>query len=251
MRHTFRYVVAAAGARREITLDPPDAHHLARVVRRRPGDPVQLIDGSGTLWPAVVVSLDPVVVRVGDDPCPSPRRLPVRLAVGLADWSRLDLVVEKATELGVPRITFVSSDRAGRVPDADAFARRRLRMLRVAESAARQSGHATLPGLTGIVPFAEVLGAGLPTFLVHPGAEQGLAQAVVDAAPTEALVVVGPDAGFSASEVAAAVAAGATLACLGDAILRTETAAIVAVGVTAAVMGALGPPADHESPGTG
>ena len=56
MRHTFRYLVAGApDAGQELTLSPADSHHLARVVRRRPGDEIELTDGAGRMWAAVVV----------------------------------------------------------------------------------------------------------------------------------------------------------------------------------------------------
>jgi len=226
----------------EVALGADDAHHMARVVRRRAGDAVELIDGEGIIWPATVVSPDPAVVRVGPAPRTPPARLGVSLAVGLAEWGRLHLVVEKATELGVPSITVVSSDRSGRVPDAAGFERRRARMLRVAEAAARQSGHAALPEIRGIVPLDEVLTHTDPVFVVDPRGETGLADAVAATAPETALVVVGADAGFSEDEIDRARDAGATIARMGDAVLRTETAAIVAISITAAVMGALGGP---------
>ena len=57
VRHTFRYLVAEApAAGQEVALSPDDSHHLSRVVRRRPGDEVELTDGAGRLWPAVVVA---------------------------------------------------------------------------------------------------------------------------------------------------------------------------------------------------
>ncbi len=247
MKHTFRYLVDACVPDATVTLAPEDAHHLARVVRRREGDDVELIDAAGELWPAVVVSVEPAVVRVGPAPRPAPRRLPVSLAVGLAEWGRLDTVVEKATELGVPDITFFASDRADRVPDPAAFTKRLDRMRRVGEAAARQSGHPQMPILIGVASLREVLADVRPTFLIDPRAEVGLTDAVRDAAPPESVVVVGGEAGFSTAEIAAAVEAGAHLGRLGDAILRTETAAIVAVAITAAAMGALGAAEDGSS----
>ena len=76
---------------------------------------------------------------------------------GLTDWARIDLVVEKAAELGVREVALMVSERAGRVPGADAWERRRARLARVAEAAARQSGQAWLPRLRGLVPFGDAL----------------------------------------------------------------------------------------------
>ena len=66
MRHTFRYLVTQAPeAGAEVTLSPADSHHVTRVVRLRPGDAVELIDGAGTRWAAVLVEAgDRARVRV-------------------------------------------------------------------------------------------------------------------------------------------------------------------------------------------
>ena len=84
------------------------------------------------------------------------------LYLGLTDWARVDLVVEKAAELGVREVALIASERAGRLPAPDAWARRRERLLRVAVAAARQSGQAWLPRLRGLVPFGDALGE-IPT----------------------------------------------------------------------------------------
>ena len=106
MRHRFRYVVdevPAVGA--SVTLADDDSHHLARVVRRRPGDEVEVIAPDGDLWPCEVVDAGPPsVVRVTGSGRPGPRVAPVGLWVGRCEPGRLDLLVEKAAELGVPVI---------------------------------------------------------------------------------------------------------------------------------------------------
>ena len=91
--------------------------------------------------------------RAAARPAPSQ----VSLYLGLTDWARIDMVVEKAAELGVREVALLVSERARRVPDSEAWDRRRERLARVAQAAARQSGQVWLPRLRGLVPFADAV----------------------------------------------------------------------------------------------
>jgi 16S rRNA (uracil1498-N3)-methyltransferase len=239
VRHTFRYLVAeppAAGE--ELTLSAEDSHHLARVVRRRPGDEVELTDGAGRLWPAVVVAAgERATVRVGT-PRAAPEPPAVSLYLGLTDWARVDMVVEKAAELGVREVALMTSERAGRVPGAGAWERRRERLGRVARAAARQSGQVWLPRIRGLVPFGDAL-AEIATgegCLIDPRGDAAISAV---AGSGRAALLVGPQAGFSEAEVALARESGLAVCALGPAVLRTETAAIAAVTLALAATGRL------------
>ncbi len=239
MRHTFRYMVddpPAPGD--EVALSADDSRHLARVVRRRPGDEVELTDGAGRLWTAVVLTTgERAVVRAGA-PRTAPEPAPVALYLGLTDWARVDTVVEKAAELGVREVVVMTSERARRVPGPEAWERRRARLERVARAAARQSGQAWLPRLRGLVPFGDAV-AEIPTgegFLIDP---RGDAAITAVSGSGRAALLVGPQAGFSDAEVARARAAGMAVCGLGPAVLRTETAAIAAVTLALAAAGRL------------
>jgi 16S rRNA (uracil1498-N3)-methyltransferase len=238
VRHVFRYAVAEdPGAGREIALAPEDAHHLTRVVRRGAGDPVELIGPDGRIWPAVVVTAGPAatVRATGEAREPAPPR--VALYQGLAEWNRIDVVVEKAVELGVGPVTLFASERARRVPDADAWARRRERLDRVAVAAARQAGTAGVGRVRGLLAFDAVV-AGIPAgegFLIDPRGELTLPTAVADGgASARVSLVVGPDAGFSEAEVARAREGGLAVCRLGPTILRAETAAVAAMAIASA-----------------
>lgn len=240
MRHTFRYLLGrtpAAGER--ILLPEEDGRHLTRVVRRGPGDTLELIDPEGGRWEAVVSEAGPpVAVRVTATTAAPPPAAPVRLFLGLAEWGRLDTAVEKAVELGAGEVVLFTSERAGRVPDAAAWERRRERLGRVAAAAARQSGRAPLGRVRGLVPFGDVITA-IPAgegYLIDPRGDAPLLSALrADDGPDARIaVVVGPQAGFSEGEVDLARRAGVPVCTLGPAILRAETAAICAVALAAA-----------------
>jgi 16S rRNA (uracil1498-N3)-methyltransferase len=238
MRHVFRYAVAEdPGAGGDIALAPEDAHHLTRVVRRGPGDAVELIGPDGRIWPAVVVASRPVAtVRATGAPreAPAPR---VALYQGLAEWNRIDVVVEKAVELGVGPVTLFTSERTRRVPGDDAWARRRERLDRVAGAAARQAGTAGVGRVRGLLAFDAIV-AGIPAgegFLIDPRGELTLPTAIADGgASARVSLVVGPDAGFSGSEVARAREAGLAVCRLGPTVLRAETAAVAALAIASA-----------------
>jgi 16S rRNA (uracil1498-N3)-methyltransferase len=243
MSHTFRYVLReppVPGA--TVTLAEADSHHLARVVRRRPGDAVELIDAEGRMWPAEVVAPGPpATLRLAAEPCSAPAVVPVDLFVGLAPWGRLDVVVEKAAELGLARVGVMASERAGRAPAPAAMRARLDRFARLAEAAARQSGRAAMPALEGLVAFDDVVAAaGSDGFLLDGRAPGGLAGALAERRPARAVLLIGPEAGFSAGEVERARAGGLTPAGLGTATLRVETAAIVAAATAAQALGHLG-----------
>ena len=151
---------------------------------------------------------------------------------GLAEWNRIDVVVEKAVELGVGPVTLFASERARRVPGDDAWARRRERLDRVATAAARQAGTTGVGRVRGLLAFDAVV-AGIPAgegFLIDPRGELTLPTAVADGgASARVSLVVGPDAGFSEAEVARARNAGLAVCRLGPTILRAETAAVAAM----------------------
>lgn len=241
MRHTFRYLLdapVAPGAR--VVLGRDDSHHLTRVVRRRTGDAIEVGDGVGGVWSATVVATgEAVEIEIGA-PVAAVRPAGVTLYQGLCDMRRLDLVVEKASELGVAGLVVHVSSRANRVPGADAWRRRTERFARVSRAAARQAGQGRLPDVRGLVPLDRVIdevpaGEG---YLIDARGERSLPAHLADARAAGPLsLLVGPDAGFAPDEVAAARSAGWRIASLGPTTLRAETAAIVAMGVA---LGAIG-----------
>ena len=245
VRHVFRYLVDGDPAERDvITLCDDDSHHLSRVVRRQVGDPVEVISPAGDLWPCEVVAIGrPATVRVVGRALPAPAACDVTLWVGLTEPGRLDMVAEKAAELGVRRLGVVVTGRAKRVPDADAWDRRPARMQRLAVSAARQSGRGVRPIQMGLVPLAHVIettpsGQGI---ILDPRARASLDDALGTRAVGDAVtLLVGPDTGFSDGEADEAVAGGFTAVQMGAGVLRAETAAITAAALALSALGGLG-----------
>jgi 16S rRNA (uracil1498-N3)-methyltransferase len=242
--HTFRYLVPSTptpGMR--VVLSGSDAHHLLRVVRRRRGDAVEVIDPAGGVWPAVVGETDPeAVLEIGSAPLRRLARAPVTLFLGLCEWGRLDVAVEKCTELGIPRLVIYAGQRSQRVPASDAWRRRRERLVRVTESAARQSGQGALPEIDGVWSFDHVCATltQQPSVVLDPSGRASLGRHLAGHPPAHRLaLVIGPDSGLDDDELASARAAGAAVCHLGDTTLRAETAAIVAASIALAAIGHL------------
>ena len=207
---------------------PEEAHHLARVLRVRPGDRVQAFDGSGLEAEGRVVHVadGEVEVELGP-PGVSPREatLSLTLAVALLKGDKLAQVTRQATELGVAALQPFVAARCD-VPRLSPGKLTRLR--RVAAEAAKQSGRARVPEVHDAVPLTE-LGWEGACWVADPAAERGIDAATdrLAAEGAEALTVVtGPEGGLSAEETAGLAARGAWTVRFGPRVLRAETAPV-------------------------
>lgn len=224
-RHRVRLDGLAEGERR---LAGPAAHHLARVLRVRPGAPVAAFDGAGmeALGTVVAVDADGVTVDLG-----APRRADteperaITLAPALLKGDKLADVVRMATELGVVAVRPVHAHR-GDV--AELGPARLARWRRVAEEAARQSGRARVPEVADVVRLDDLAWPGA-LLVADPLADAAFGDVVAELdarGVAEVTVVTGPEGGLTPDEVAALVARGARAVALGRRVLRAETAPV-------------------------
>jgi 16S rRNA (uracil1498-N3)-methyltransferase len=225
-----------------VRLSPEESRHLETVLRLRPGAEVEVFDGLGTRWEARIDS--PGVLRLGSREEAHRGAVDVWLAQGLAKGEKLELVVQKATELGVTRILPLAVERSVVRLDAERGARRAERLRHIAEQAARQSGRSDVPRVDAPFTLAD-LGALLRTEPTRRGvlldvAEGEVRLSQVARGAAKLLLVVGPEGGFTAEERSAAVAAGFVPASLGRLVLRTETAGLAALAIVQHLSGELG-----------
>lgn len=215
-----------------VVLTGTELRHL-RVRRLRVGNQLILSDGQGTQRLGTLVAVDRhralVQLQAIEEPGrESPLRLVLAQAALKAD--KMDLVIEKATELGVSEVQVFTSQRSlARPSDA-----RRARWERIARSAAKQCRRSTIPLLNTPVALGMVLSrTEALRILFWEGRDPQLTAGIGTAGhhPSEALVVVGPEGGFSAAETAHAAAQGFLLCTLGPRVLRAETAALAAVAL--------------------
>jgi len=227
-----------------VTLTGPEHRHLARVLRARPGETLTLFDGAGGEVEAEVVRVerDETELRLGARRTVAGPAVAITLLSAVPRGARMDFLVQKTAELGVARIVPVLTERSVARPDAEAG--RRARWQKIAQEAARQCGRADVPAVAAPAPLAEALALpGLPArrlALFEGEKARSLRAALAGSAPVATALLVGPEGGFAAPELAAATAAGFEPVGLGDRILRVETAAIVAVALVAEASGMLG-----------
>ncbi|HEX5786640.1 MAG TPA: 16S rRNA (uracil(1498)-N(3))-methyltransferase [Woeseiaceae bacterium] len=229
----------------DLRLAGEKAHYVGRVLRLKVGDALHVFNGDDGEWRATVAAMtrDSVLLEVGTEVAvatESPLR--VHLVQGVSRGERMDFVVQKATELGVKRITPVFTDHGVVKLDAQRSAKRREHWQRIAESACEQSGRVRPPLVDAPLPLNDWFGAGYAAdsvqLVLTPDARAALT-AVALPRPKLCLLV-GPEGGFSERERADAGAAGFSAVALGPRILRTESAALAAVAVAQALWGDLG-----------
>lgn len=216
------------------TLALPDEvrNHLARVLRLREGDGVDLFNGDGCDYQARLVGAGRQMgarILAADAPAAAEPGLQVTLVQGLARGEKMDWIIQKATEIGVSRIVPVSCQRSTLRLTGERAEKRLEHWRRVVTSACEQCGRARIPTIEAVQPLATaaagISGVGL---VLDPEAADGPRALLPDLAGELALAI-GPEGGFDQHEMAMLHGLGWRGLRLGARILRTETAAIVAM----------------------
>jgi 16S rRNA (uracil1498-N3)-methyltransferase len=232
MRLTRVYVDAPLTAGTRVTLAGGAASHVTRVLRLRVGEALTVFNGLGGEYAASIEQAHGgrVTVAIGEQRAierESP--LALILAQGVSRGERMDLVVQKATELGVSGLVPVLSERSVVRLTAQQAERRLNHWRAIAVAACEQSGRNRLPAIAAPVPLENFLRSGTDgtRLLLSPGAGATLAD--VPRPVTAVTVLIGPEGGLAPPEQEAAIAAGFKPVRLGPRVLRTETAAIAAL----------------------
>ena len=200
-------------------IDGEDGRHIARSLRMHTGDALTLSDGAGTDYTGEIESItgDTVMVRLTDKfKNRSEPALRVTLYPGMPKADKLELITQKAVELGVTKIVPVLTSRSVSRPDAKSVSKKQERLQRIALEAAKQSGRGIIPEI---------------------GKMTDLESALRTAPGKKILFYEGPEGGFDAAEVQLAKQYGAASATLGPRILRTETAPLAALSVLMYITG--------------
>lgn len=212
-------------------------HHLRHVLRLQVGDSVTLRDDHGKEHCGTIIALtsSTAEVTISHREQVSTSRLHLTLALGLLKGQKLDLVVEKVTELGVDRIIpFTSAFTVSQLP-TERQSNRLTRWQRIAQSAAKQSG-SMIPHILAPQTFAQLCASLLlerPAILLYEHERAATLKAFAGNHPklSSLCVIVGPEGGFATDEIERARRAGIDVLGLGSQILRAETASIVAVAL--------------------
>jgi 16S rRNA (uracil1498-N3)-methyltransferase len=213
-----------------VSIEGTDAHHIADVLHLRAGDRIEIVDSGGRAFVAEIAG-DARHLRarlVEERPRTVRSRLRIDVAQAMPKGSKMDEVIEKATELGAALVLPFWSERTiARSVGVEKLERWR----RIARSASEQSGRREIPSVLEPAAFTEVLARFCAYDLVLFAWEGSNGVPLRNRLPQllaradSALVVIGPEGGFSHAESEAARVRGAQIVSLGERILRTETAA--------------------------
>ena len=217
------------------TLTGDEAKHLAQVLRIRAGERVTVFDGCGRRAEAEVlkVARDQISLKLGEPITPQPPRPAITLAQAIPKGKNMDLIVQKAVELGVAAIQPLVTKNTIVHPGEGKSDKWR----RTALEACKQCGQDTLPAIDDPLPFDHWLasgGAGAPSVAnslnliasLAPGARP--LRETLRSHPTTAAatLLIGPEGDFTPDETSAALAAGFLPVSLGSIVLRVETATL-------------------------
>jgi 16S rRNA (uracil1498-N3)-methyltransferase len=221
-----------------ISIHGEDARHARRVLRIAPGERITVADGRGSVVTAVVEPDDTALVaRVVDRRSVEPPRPRIVVYPALPKAGKLDLVVQKLTELGVAEVRPWIAERSIPRWDARKAAAQTERLRAIAHEAAKQSRRAFLLDVAEPAPLGDLPAT---TYVLHEGASGRLAGARPVSPPDVVGVVVGPEGGLSEREVEDLTAAGARPVTVAPTVLRAETAAIVGPALVMALFDQLG-----------
>lgn len=218
-------------------LTADEARHLRDVLRLKAGDEVYVFDGVGREFRCTVTrQAAELHIEAEVDPAKPESQLQLNLGVALLKGEKFDLVVQKATELGVKRITPLVTRHADiHLRDQYDAAKRVARWQRIALEAAKQSGRAFVPEISLPVAFDALSPDGLCVMFSERGGES-----LETLPPSETITaVVGSEGGWSDEELQSARARDFHVITLGGRILRAETAAITVTALLQHLFGDL------------
>jgi len=215
-----------------VLLDGPDAAHIARTLRMRPGESLTLCDGEGFDYLCRLETASPETCTaevLERKPSATEPKTALTLYVGMPKAEKAETIVQKATELGAAAVVFFRCRFCVAKP-AD-FEKRAVRLRKIAREAAMQCGRGRIPEIGGLLSYEEMLRqaarAEMPLFL-YEGGGMSLTGRLQSRAFVTCCAVSGPEGGFSPEEAAKAEAAGLAIVTLGPRILRCETAPLAA-----------------------
>jgi 16S rRNA (uracil1498-N3)-methyltransferase len=224
-----------------VALPEEAAYHAGRVLRMKPGQPVELFDGLGFDYECVIIRMDKgsIFVQVGE--ASASRResgLAICLAQAISAGEKMDFTLQKAVELGVTAIQPLAAARSVVKLDAARAQKRTQHWQKVVTAACEQSGRAVVPEVQPVQPLLDWLGRAASTglrLLLSPAASQSLRDLAYEQQPITLLI--GPEGGLAPEEIAAAESCGFRPVRLGARVLRTETAALAAIAAMQTLWG--------------
>ncbi len=219
-----------------IVITGEDVRHIATVLRMKPGEELLLCDGQGTEYFAKITKIErsEITTQIMKQSRQERRYPRITLAQGLPKSDKMDLIVQKATELGVASVIPIVTERTVlKLKDEE---KRVARWQKICREAAMQSNRPDIPNVEPVVSFKDFFQAPHPepALLLFPWEEgtEPVKKVLGNHSGVKHIVVlIGPEGGFSPTEAALAQEKGFHQVSLGPNILRTETAAIAVLSM--------------------
>lgn len=233
----------------KVIISGEDVKHITKVLRLGPGDGVTVLDGQGMEYQAILeeIGSDRILASItGERQSQTEPPLRVTLIQGLPKGEKMELIIQKAVELGVHRIIPVETTRSIVKLDAKKALQRQERWQRIAMEAAKQSKRGIIPNVEVLTTLNKALkGLSADASLVLMPWEEASAplKPLLESKSEgnqEIYIIIGPEGGFTQQEAQNAIDAGAYTVSLGPRILRTETAGFTVLAVVMYELGDLG-----------
>ena len=241
MRVTRIHVPGPLAPGAEITLPAQAGEHLVRVLRLETGARFVLFDGTGGEYTASLAATGKQARASVLEHVPVERESPldITLLQGIARGERMDLIVQKATELGVARIVPVVAERSVVKIDAKQRERKRAHWQSIVVSACEQCGRNRIPPVADPVSLGDAIAAlasGSTRCLLAADATDSLVS-IASRPPAPMVLLIGPEGGLADHEEKHALANGFVACRLGSRVMRTETASLAALAALQTVAG--------------
>ncbi len=238
MHHFF--VTPAQVKEGQVHIEGNDVNHIKNVLRMKLGEELQISDGNNKKYVCCIESMnsDEVVARVVEEQAADTELLSkLYLFQGLPKSDKMELIIQKAVELGAYEIIPVATKRAVVKLDEKKASKKVERWNGIAEGGAKQSGRSIVPRVTDVMTFKEALhyAKQLDVILIPYELAEGMQETkkvISSIQPGQSVgIFIGPEGGFETEEVETAIAAGAKAITLGKRILRTETAGLTTLSI--------------------
>jgi 16S rRNA (uracil1498-N3)-methyltransferase len=233
------YIQKEAVVNNTACIEGSEARHIGKVLRMCEQDSIHLFDEDGTVYAGTIIRKDKqrILVRI-DDRCAAPERDDKEIILGqaLPKAMKMDLIVQKATELGVSRIIPFSSMRTVARYDSKREQDKIRHWRQIAVASAQQSGMRYIPAIEGVAEFKDLVGRNfdgcLKIILWEEEKKSRLRKVIQQSRDDKKIIfLVGPEGGFAPEEAASAQERGFNAASLGDAVLRTETVSLAVLSI--------------------
>lgn len=237
------YVEDCSQAQERIAITGEDVNHIKNVLRLSVKDAITICDGAGKEYECTiaVIEKDRVLADI-QDINQNAAELPCKITLfqGMPKSDKMELIIQKAVELGASEIVPVMMKRTVVKLEDKKKEKKRERYQAIAESAAKQSGRGVIPDVNAFLTFSEALqyAEDFDILLVPYESAKGISYAreMIDVAAhlpegSKIGIFIGPEGGFAKEEIDAATKAGAKIITLGNRILRTETAGLAVLSI--------------------